>query len=391
MIQFQEALNILRSIIYQPKTEKISLLKANHRVLAQDIFMDMFMPPFDKSAMDGFACKKVDLGQDMVLMETIYAGSTPTQSISAGQCSKIMTGAMVPEGADCVFMKEDSLVLEDGKIRCTNPKSNTNICYLGEDIKTGDKVMDANTLITARHIPTIAGAGIYEPLVYSQPRISVLATGSELVEPAIKPGTSQIRNTNSSQMLAQIQELGMEANYGGIVPDTPEDTARMIKDAMEISDVIILTGGVSVGEYDFTQDILAELGFDILITTVATQPGKPLIFAKKGNQFAFGLAGNPVSSFVQFDFYVKPFIYQLMNYSYERVTKTAVLNGKLKRRRADRLKLIPAFWNEKNQVKLIEFHGSAHINALSLANCLIEFPLDVFEINEGEDVRIHVL
>lgn len=391
MIQYQEALELIRSYAATGSIEAVDLAGARQRVLAEDTRYDSNIPPFNKSAMDGYACRAADIGQILSVLEIIYAGSAPSKRIGPGECSKIMTGAVVPRGADCVFTVEDAEVKGENKVVCSNLETATNICYEGEDVVKGDMALKKHSLITSRHIPLLAGAGIVSPRVFSRPAVSIFATGSELVEPDHKPLPHQIRNSNSYQMLAQLGEMGICGEYGGIIKDDKKYTEQKIDEAFQNSNLVLLTGGVSAGDSDFVPDVLADLGFDMILTRSAIQPGKPIIFATKDKKYCFGLAGNPVSSFIQFELYVKPFIYSLMGHNFQPEVRTAQLGGDLDRRKADRLKFVPAYLDEKNIARPLEFHGSAHIDALSNANCIIEMPIGKYEIKKGETVHVRPL
>lgn len=390
MVEFNDALDLILANTVVLDSEEIDLKDARGRVLTEDTFYDIAMPPFDKSAMDGFACRKQDLNNKLDIVEVIFAGKEPEKSIGENQCAKIMTGAVVPKGADCVVMKEYAQEAEDTVSFSTN-KSRSNICYFGEDVQVGDLALRKNTLLTARHIPVLAGAGITEPVVSKQPQVFVFATGSELVEPHEKPLSFQIRNSNSYQMMAQLEEIGVNGKYGGIISDDFKETKDKIAEAFEKSDVVILSGGVSEGDFDFIPSVIKELGFEILLTRIAVQPGKPIIFARNGNKYCLGLAGNPASSFVQFELYLKPFLYKLMDYEFEPKMVKATLRENYRRKKADRLKIIPAQLSEDLKVSPVEFHGSAHINALVHSSGMILMPIGVFEFKKGETVDVRRL
>ncbi len=383
MVEFEVAVQTILSNAIVLDTETIALKNARKRVLAADTFYDIAMPPFNKSAMDGYACRLQDIAGELEIIEVISAGKKPEKSIGEHQCAKIMTGAVVPEGADCVVMIEYSKE-ESGKVTFSTTKTKPNICYTGEDVQVDDLALPKNSLLTARHIPVLAGAGASDVLVYRRPRVSVFATGSELVEPHEKPLSFQIRNSNSSQIMAQLDEIGVNGKYGGIINDDFNETKAKMGHAFEKSDVVILSGGVSEGDFDFIPKVIKELGFDILLTRIAVQPGKPIIFARKGNKFCFGLAGNPASSFVQFELYLKPFLYKMMGYDFQAQIVSATLTEAYFRKKTDRLKFIPASLTEDFTVSPVEYHGSAHINALVNANCLMMIPMGVSEIKKGE-------
>ncbi|WP_075589931.1 molybdopterin molybdotransferase MoeA [Labilibacter marinus] len=387
MIDFKEAIQTILTNVEVLGTEKVPLKSAHNRVLAADTFYDVALPPFNKSAMDGYACKMSDIAKELDILEVVHAGKKPEHEIGENQCAKIMTGAVVPEGADCVVMREYAEEKEN-RVSFTIDKTKSNICYTGEDVKVGDLALPKNTLLNSRHMPILAGAGITNPEVKCQPRVSVFATGSELVEPSEQPLPFQIRNTNSSQMMAQIEEIGITGKYGGIITDDFEETKQKIAYAFEKSDVVILSGGVSEGDFDFIPSVIEALGFETLISRISVQPGKPLIFAKNKNKYCFGLAGNPASSYVQFELYIKPFLYQLMGYELEPTIVKAKISAEYIRKKTDRLKFIPAFLKEDLTVMPVEYHGAAHINALVHANALIQMPIGVSKFSEGEIVDV---
>lgn len=391
MLEFHEALDIITSNTDVLGSEKIHISETLHRVLAEDVFYDVDLPPFDKSAMDGYACRKEDIDLELEPIEVIYAGKQPEKQITQGQCAKIMTGAVVPQGANCVIMREHIEELKNGKIICPSGKTKENICYKGEDIKIGDLALPKGTLITSKHLPILANAGISSPLVYKQADVSIFATGSELVEPEERPLSYQIRNSNSSQMMAQLSEMGLKGTYRGIIRDNYDETKSKINLALTESDVVIMSGGVSVGDFDFIPEVIKDLGFDILLTRSAIQPGKPIIFAKKNNKYCIGLAGNPASSYIQFKIYIQVFLYLMSGHKIAENTVKMTLDADFTRRKTARMLLLPAYNNGNGQVSLIEYHGSAHINALIHANCIIQVPIGTAALKKGDLVDVRPL
>ena len=272
MIKFEEAYKIVEESVSQLPTERISLNDSLGYILAEDVHSDMNMPPFDKSAMDGYACRYQDIKNELDVIELIPAGKVPEKIISENQCAKIMTGAMIPKGADCVIMIEHTEEQGGGKIRYTKEskelnvcelnfkeKRQLNICYLGEDIEKGDVVVKKGTLIRPQDIATMASVGYVDVLVSRKPKVAVIPTGNEIVEPHIKPSVSEIRNSNGSQLVAQLKSIGINAYYQGIARDAEEETMHLIEKAYHKNDLVILTGGVSKGDFDLVPDILKKL------------------------------------------------------------------------------------------------------------------------------------
>lgn len=391
MIAFEEALNIVLSNTHTTKSEQVLLSQALGRVLAEDVVSDINMPPFNKSAMDGFAIRKADLEKNLTIIETIAAGQTPQKTINEGETAKIMTGAPIPEGADFVVQVELAENISENRVRFTGDPGKDNIIPKAEDVSVGDIVLNKGTQIDARHIAVLASAGYPKPLVYDEVRVGIISTGSEIVEPDEKPSDSQIRNSNGHQLLAQVKQCFALPIYFGIIKDNYNDTYTALKQAIEQCDIVLLTGGVSMGEFDFVPKIMEELGIKIHFDRIATQPGKPTTFGTIHDKFVFGLPGNPVSSFVQFEILVKPLIIQLMGATFKSKRLRLPLAQEFTRKKAQRLAFIPATINQESELVFNEYHGSAHINALPTADALAEIPMGVNELKKGDLVHVRLL
>lgn len=389
MITYEEALEIVFSHAGLLETENVDFTDSLGRVLAEDIVSDMDMPPFDKSAMDGYACRKSDLKNELEVLEVIAAGKLPIFEIAANQCSKIMTGAMIPKGSDCVIMVEHTRETAKGLIEFTAEKTATNICYKGEDINKGEIVLPKGMLIKPQHIAVLASVGCVNPTVYRKAKVGILSTGDELVEPQFKPGPGEIRNSNAWQLMAQARAMNVESDYFGIAPDEEKQTLALIEKAMAECDVILLTGGISMGDYDFVTAVLKEAGFTFHFKSLAMQPGRPTLFGTtSARKICFGLPGNPVSSFNQFELLVKPLLYKMMGHDFKPVIVKLPLTVDYRRKKTERLSFIPVILDD-DSISPVEYHGSAHINSLNMAFGLMRVPIGVAEIKKGEpaDVR----
>ena len=388
MISFEEAYQIVMNHVTVFPSERVNMMDSLGRILAEDILSDIDMPPFDKSAVDGFAGRMADIDHDLEVIETIPAGKTPEFTVSEGKCSRIMTGAMLPEGSDRVIMVEDTQILENGMMRSTKKQESRNICYQGEDIKAGDMVISTGTLIKPQHIAVLAAAGAVNLKVSKQLHVGILSTGDELVEPDHLPSPSKIRNTNAYQLIAQVSTAGALPQYGGIAADTEISLSAMLSDSLDQNDIVLLTGGVSMGDFDYVPKAMENLDIEILFKSVAIQPGRPTVFGKRGNQFIFGLPGNPVSSFVLFEVLVKPFLLKMMGYREEPEILHLPLGTNFKRKKSTRKSLIPVRI-ENGLVFPIEYHGSAHINAYTQAHGILTIEIGKTELVKGEiaDVR----
>jgi len=389
MISFEEAFDIVRSQPVIADTETIRFEMAAGRILAEDIRSDMDMPPFDKSAVDGFACRIEDISNSMKVIETVPAGVMPTMPVTKGTCIRIMTGAPVPAGANMVLMVEDCTV--DNEIVVYNGASkNSNIAYQGEDMKSGALLMNASALLKPQHIAVLAAVGKTEIKVFRQIKVGVLSTGSELVEPDFMPAASQIRNSNSAQLVAQIVSHGGIPTYYGIVPDDFETTVAALKKAVKENDVVFLSGGVSAGDFDFVPKAMQQIGFGIIFDSIAVQPGRPTTLAKLGEKYIMGLPGNPVSSFVQFELLGSVLIKKLGGAMTENRIMKGIMGQDFHRKKAQRKSFYPVSVNESGKLVQVEYHGSAHINSLLNAVGVIAMEVGELEINEGTlvDVRL---
>ncbi|HLN52893.1 MAG TPA: gephyrin-like molybdotransferase Glp [Lentimicrobium sp.] len=383
MISFEEALSIVETVDVLPIRETVAMMDSIGRILAEDVYSDVDMPPFDKAAVDGYACRKADLPGPLELIETIAAGVTPTKRVLTMQCSKIMTGAIVPAGADCIIMIEHTRINDNGTILFLKQTTGNNIAYKSEDVRLGQLVLQKGTCLKPQHIAIMASVGCTMPSVYRIPAIGILTTGDELVEPDIVPQGAQIRNSNAYQLMAQAGELGSKICYGGIVPDDIYKTTRIIQETLDKCDVLLITGGVSMGEYDHVPSVMESLGFDIRFRHMAVQPGKPTLFATREEKYVFGLPGNPVSSFVQFELTVKPLLYRIMGTKYNPRIVTLPMATGYTRKKTDRKSFIPVKY-ASGKIEPLEYHGSAHIHSFEQAWGIISMNIGEDNVKPGE-------
>jgi len=391
MIPFEQALIIALEASFRKENEKVALELSQGRILAEDVVSDIDMPPFDKSAVDGFACKMADLEKELEVIETVAAGQLPSKEVGNGQCTRIMTGAPVPKGTDCVVMVENSREDVKDRVRFELVKTAPNICFRGEDVKQGTVLLSHGTLIQPGQVAIMAAAGYANPLVSKQPTVAILSTGDELVEPGSIPSTSQIRNSNAYQLIAQAARMGIRASYLGIVRDSEEDTLKMLNEAFSRYDVTLLTGGVSMGDFDFVPAMMEKAGMELEFQKIAIQPGKPTVLGTKKDKICFGLPGNPVSSFLLFELLVKPVLYKMQGFDYKPYTVQLPLLRDFKRRRAERLNIVPVVISDENSVDFVDYHGSAHIHAMSFATGVILVPEGITEIKKGSLVNVRQL
>jgi len=390
MLSFIEAYKTVVENSYSIDSERIGITESSGRILAEDVVSDIEMPPFNKSAMDGFACRREDLNMPLKIIEVIPAGKAPTAVVSEGECARIMTGAMVSEGADIVVKVEDTDLDDDGKVIIKNQFGRSNIAKRAEDVKVDDVVIRKGTKIEPQHIAIMAAVGWVKPLVSKKPHVGILSTGSEIVEPDQVPAISQIRNSNGYQLVSQVIRAGANATYMGIVKDNKKATFEIISKAVREFDIVILSGGVSMGHFDFIPEVFAEIGIDILFSRVSIQPGKPTVFGNFREKKIFGLPGNPVSSFTTFELFVRPMINKMMGMTVLHSNLKLPIAVDYSRKKAERMSWIPVrLTSHGNTVQPLEYHGSAHIFALAEADMMAAIPAGEKEIKRGEllDVR----
>jgi len=293
-----------------------------------------------------------------------------------------MTGGMLPLGADTVVMVE--LTEEKrGEMEILEDDPRIHVCLKGEDIKEGQAVLDKGSLIRPQEVAVLASIGVSRVPVYKQPVVGVIATGSELVEPGRKRKSMQIRNSNSYQLCSQVERIKCKYIYYGIVKDKPELIDSAIKRALKGSDIILLSGGVSMGDYDFVPELLKANGIKLKFESVAIKPGKPTVFGYKGYKFFFGMPGNPVSTFVIFELFVKPFLYSIMGHEFSQPKLRLKLKDTLIATGTGRTCYVPVKVYSGGYAGKISYHGSAHIHSLCSAGGLVKIKKGVKQLKKG--------
>lgn len=381
-----DALKIINNFPINRKIEKVGLFDTLGRVLAEDIQSSIDIPPFNKSAMDGYAVDKADNSKQYFIKETIPAGFDPGIEIKKGECAKIMTGAMIPKGANRVIKKE---VTEerDGFMMVKDVDKMMNICLKGEDISAGDIVLKAGRYVSPQHVGLIASVGYSNVMVYKKPLVGIITTGNEIVAPgeALQPG--KIYNSDSYSIGSQYLKYGCDICYEGMVIDNKQEIKKTIKDMLKTCNVVVISGGVSVGEFDYVPGVLEQLGVKIEFRKVAIKPGKPTVFGTLKEKAVFGLPGNPVSTFVINEIFVKPFLFKMMGRKLPFPFKKGVLSEEIKINKSDRTSFVPITL-KNGKVKVIPYHGSAHLSALVDANGLLEIPKGASFLKEGTSIDV---
>lgn len=281
------------------------------RVLAAGVAAGRDSPLFDKSLRDGYAVRAADCAQttaELRVVEEVAAGAVPRVPIRSGECARIFTGAPIPTGADAVVMQEDAEAIDGDYVRIldTNVRPGQHVFRRGTEMRAGAVVLPAGTVVNPATVGVLANLGCGEVAAFPWPRVSVLATGDELVTLDEEPGPGQIRNSNGPMLTALGCRAGASVHDRGIAKDTPAALREALQSALTESDVVLIAGGVSAGKFDLVPDVLKELGVVAHFHRVRMKPGKPLLFGTAGNALVFGLPGNPASAFVGFELFVRP-------------------------------------------------------------------------------------
>ena len=360
----------------------VPLTTAQGHILAENVLSPLNMPPFDNSAMDGYAFRFADWqdGKVMPVAGTALAGQPFSGDIPAGACLRIMTGAQVPAGLNTVIMQEHTAQTSEGVLFTQSPKAKANIRYLGEEIRTGDVVLKAGSRLHARALPLLATLGLPEVNVRRRLKVAIFSTGDELKLPGTSLQAGEIYDSNRYGIEAMLNRMGIECLNLGIIPDDPAQLRDTFMQAAQSADAIITSGGVSVGEADYTKDLLLELG-DVGFWSVAMKPGKPFAYGKIREKYFFGLPGNPVSAFVTFYQLVQPALRKLAGEAFVaplRIPAIAEHNFRSAKNRVDFQRgVISVNADGLITVRSTGAQGSGMFTSLCAANCFVIVEQDV--------------
>ncbi len=371
--------------------ETISLNDAQGRVLHDEVTAIRDLPPWDNSAMDGFAVRSAEVAApvELAISGTIAAGSTPDGVLAEGSCMKIMTGAPVPKGADAVVMRENVQEKSSSALFSEPAPLGRHIRLAGEDVASGSLLLPANTVLGPGELAILAAQGISEISVYRRPTVAILSTGDELVALGVTPGPGQIISSNSITLAAQVREAGAIAVDAGIVPDTMVDTVRALRSLSDY-DILLTSGGVSVGDFDYVKEAFETVGIVNNFWKVAVKPGKPLAFGQRDNgQLVLGLPGNPASSLVSFELFVRPLLRKLMGHGCPRRPMIPVLTSDPISKKPGRTHMVRASL-ERTELGLIATplakQGSGMHRSMVSVDCFLVLPLAAGNISAGDTV-----
>lgn len=402
MITYEEARSIVMQYAHVLGTETLPLQKITGMVLAEPVLAPNDLPLFDNSAVDGFGVRLADVESASIdnpirlkLLGTLQAGDFGELSVQPGTAVKILTGAPIPTDVKAVIMQEFSNSENGSVYLLSGAKEGENIRYRGEEYRAGDTVLEAGTVVSPPVVGLLASFGYDSVKVYRKPRITILVTGNELVPPGRKLMPGQIYESNSYSLIAALKELGVDTVTVRTAKDNDDVLQKELSEALAESDIVISTGGVSVGEFDLVKRIAENLDVETLFWTVAIKPGKPVFFGRKnleGNQkLIFGLPGNPVAVLVTFYLFIRPLLLRMAGLDSDSITlHKALLSCDLKKKpgRLDFVRGKLKRTGSKLKVTPCKGQGSHMLGGLSQADCLILFPQDAASMAAGTEADI---
>jgi molybdopterin molybdotransferase len=400
MISVEQALDKILSFIEPLGAEKVPLLEALGRVIAEDINARRNLPPLDNSAMDGYAVIEDDIRNAtpeapicLDVIDDVPAGFRSEKTLRRGQAIRIMTGAPVPEGADTIVPVEDSRQDRGSVFILTPAPRGDYVRRSGEDVRKGDRVIASGDLLRPAEIGMLASVGRSMVYVTQKPVVAILCTGAELVDVDEPLGEVQIISSNSYTLAGQVKECGAIPAQLGIAKDRREEIEKKLRQGLR-ADVVITSAGISVGDYDYVKDVLKDLGMEMVFWKVAMKPGKPLAFGRIQGKPVFGLPGNPVSSMVSFEQFVRPSLLKMMGHSQIfRPVVEAVLREDIHKEPGRRHYVRAFVSNEGNtySVTTTGAQGSGILKSMIKANGLVIVPEDCEFLKAGEKVRVQLL
>lgn len=373
--------------------ETVSLIQSQGRVLAEAITADRDFPPFPRATRDGYAVRAADTAtvpSSLRLLGQARAGVAFDGALGAGECVEIMTGAPVPAGADAVVMVEYTAQQEQQIAIQRSVAAGENVVPQGSEARQGDALLAPGRRLGFAELAMIAAVGREHVLVYPLPRVAILPTGDEIVELGATPGPFEIRNSNSHSLQAQVRAANATPAPLGIAPDSELLLRGMIEQGLEC-DVLLLSGGVSAGKFDLVEPVLAKLGAEFYFDGVLIQPGRPLVFARAGKTFIFGLPGNPLSTMVTFELFVRPALALLAGEESAPLIFTRARLSRDLRRKPGLAAFLPAKLEgsyHEPKVSPVEWKGSGDLPSLTRANCFLAIPEEASEIGAGEWVSV---
>lgn len=386
MISTQEAKQLILNSISPAKTEEKFLVDSVSYCLSEDIISSINMPPFRQSAMDGYALCLHDLDTYEVIDE-IKAGDGHHPRLKKGEAVRIFTGAAVPDDANAVIMQE-CVISNNKSITLTSEIAiNANIRPLGEQVQKGAIALKKGTCLTAAAIGFLASIGIEKVSVFKKPSIAIVVTGNELVEAGKSLSYGKIYESNSIMLQSALQTSGFTNTHVHKVPDDYNETLQLLDTVITNNDVVLVTGGISVGDYDFVGKALKELHVNQLFYKVKQKPGKPLFFGKKENTSIFALPGNPAAALSCFYIYVYAALKRMSGITNFQLKESIEISTSAFTKRGDRAQFLKAIYKE-GKVSILEGQSSAMLQTFALANAFVYVPEEMNQISIGDKVQV---
>ncbi|WP_094606900.1 Molybdopterin molybdenumtransferase [Sporomusa silvacetica DSM 10669] len=395
-IPLEEAQTLLLNFTH-PVTEcQVSLTSAVGRILSQDVRTGINLPPFDKSPLDGYAlqAKDTELANSsnpvtLEVIEEVQAGYMPKKQVTPGTVTKVMTGAPIPNGAD-VIVKFEDVKRAGNKVELYYPlKAGNDIIRAGEDLRQGEVIAKRGTVLTPPLVGLLAAIGVDEIPVFSKTRIAILSTGDEVIDPAEELRPGKIYNSNQHFLSAYCSQLGAAPVAMGIVPDEKEAIVERLTQALDLADLVITTGGVSVGDYDIVPAAFKEIGADIIFRKIDMKPGSPMIAASYNNKLIIGLSGNPAAAYITFDLIVVPLIKIMLGLDQKMPPKIlAILKDSFNKSSTQRrfLRAKVQTINNTNYIELTGAQSNGVLKSMVACNALIDVPAGSGPLVAGQEV-----
>jgi molybdopterin molybdotransferase len=397
MLPVEKALAIVLSETTPLPDEEVPLADAIGRVLASDVRCDRDLPPFDRAAMDGYALRAGDVAGAPVALEVkgeVRAGEWPTLAIGPGQAARIMTGAPVPEGTTAVQQVEKTQPLDEFRVTILQAvEEGANVAPRGSEVRAGDVVLERGLILDPAAVAVLASVGCARVRVARRPVVAVLVTGDEIVDVEAAPGPGRIRNSNGPALAAQARLAGADVRVLGVAPDRQHAIASKVRSGLS-ADVLVVSGGVSAGDYDLVEPALVEEGVSLLFTKVAIKPGAPLVFGRRPGTLVFGLPGNPVSAQVTFELFVRAALLRMQGARAVGRPRVGVeLDGAV-RNRSGRKSHVPArvrWEGGRFRARPVRSMGSGDLVAHARANALVVIDAERTEALAGESAEAILL
>jgi molybdopterin molybdotransferase len=386
-ICIKQALETIRENIQKVSFEIVSIENCGDRICAKNIYAKYSLPSFNNSAMDGYGVRLCDANKEVVVIDDVFAGSHKEPEIKDGEAIKIMTGARVPSNVEAIVPIENIKLVNNNTIKLPNSiKNNQHIRFIGEDIQSGDLLLQDGDKLNFASVTLLASQGITHIKVYRTPKVSVFTSGEELKLHYERITDYQVYNSNTPTLLARVKELGCDVTFTGMAHDNIDSLKEMIQNSL-YADFIITTGGISVGEADFTQEAFEELGMEILFNGINIKPGKPTVFGKIGSTFILNLPGNPLASALIFEIFGTAIVQKLSGNKnlFHGIIETKISENLDNKK--GRTTLIPGYFNGENftpsQKRL-----PGMVSVLNTCNALMILNRNFTHINANENVKI---